>query len=740
MVKIGKANFNETSQKVLLENLVTQRTAELQKSQEAMLNLLEDLKEENKILRNTEKYYRTLIEKAPDGVVLIDKSGKMIYASPAARRLFGYGDNNSDDTYPDPNESTHPDDLPFVLETIQKILADPSLVSTIEYRFRTKDGNYKWVESTFSNHYNEPGIGSMVINFRDITDRKSIERGYKDRNQKLRALLDISNSLSATHDSPSLFQKIVNSIPLISQFRTSAIYTLHDDILILAATYPELPPGFPDKFRNAHLTDHTYAARVLETLKPIIEVDYLNAGISEAEREIAIARNLKSLIFLPLVHKEEKLGVLIVGSIDEIRTPTDLELDIFNILAKQASIEISETRLYEEKIKYLNSLEIEIEERRKTEKALQESEAKYRSIVNSSPNGMYFYILDHNGDLILTGANPAADRIIGIEHKSLIGKTITEAFPKLKNSNVPEMYRQIAEGVLKNQMFEIEYHEDQINGYFEVSAFNSGIRTITVEFSDISESKANEREIKKLNAELEKRVEERTSQLFEANKELEAFAYSISHDLRTPLRAINGFANILEQEYANQLDDEGKRICSIISGNALKLGNLVDGLLNFSRLSRTDLNKVQTDMRSMVVEVCDEIAEPVMKEKIVFEISENLHSAKADPLLIRQVWVNYLSNAIKFSLRNSNPVIRVESKPENGKIIYSVSDNGTGFDMQYADKLFRVFQRLHTDKEYEGTGIGLALAQRIVQRHNGKTWATSEPGKGATFFFSLPAK
>jgi signal transduction histidine kinase len=237
--------------------------------------------------------------------------------------------------------------------------------------------------------------------------------------------------------------------------------------------------------------------------------------------------------------------------------------------------------------------------------------------------------------------------------------------------------------------------------------------------------------------ELERRIHERTSQLEAANRELEAFTYSVSHDLRAPLRAIDGYTRILLEDYQQLLDAEGKRICSVISQGAHKMSDLIDDLLAFSRLGRAAINPSNIDMETLVKTIFQELTTAQSRKRISFQVDSVL-PAVGDPALLRQVWVNLVSNAIKFSSQQKRAVIKVHGENIENETVYSVQDNGVGFDMQYANKLFGVFQRLHSVKEFEGNGVGLALVQRVIHRHGGRVWAEGEISKGATFYFTLP--
>lgn len=225
-------------------------------------------------------------------------------------------------------------------------------------------------------------------------------------------------------------------------------------------------------------------------------------------------------------------------------------------------------------------------------------------------------------------------------------------------------------------------------------------------------------------------------QLLSVNKELEAFTYSVSHDLRAPLRAINGYAKILQEDYVDKLDPEGISSLEAIIKNSKRMGELIDDLLAFSRLGRKEIATSEINMLSLVNTVKEEELLGITN-KIIFDIKEIL-PANGQQVLIKQVWVNLISNAIKYSQNQAETIIEIGSYKKGNLIIYYVKDNGVGFDMQYYDKLFGVFQRLHSQQEFEGTGIGLAIVQKIINRHNGSVWATSKLNEGSCFYFSLP--
>jgi light-regulated signal transduction histidine kinase (bacteriophytochrome) len=248
--------------------------------------------------------------------------------------------------------------------------------------------------------------------------------------------------------------------------------------------------------------------------------------------------------------------------------------------------------------------------------------------------------------------------------------------------------------------------------------------------------------IEEINARLEsdEALRRRSGELDTALGELEGFSYTVAHDLRAPLRAIDGFANILQREYRSLLPQDGLRLLGTIRGNAQQMGMLIDDLLAFSRLGRQSLNLQMVNMNALVEGVIDSFAAQREARKIEITV-EDLHPCHGDPALLRQVWVNLLSNSVKFTRYQLAPVIEIGCTGATGKqIVYFVRDNGAGFDMAFANKLFGVFQRLHRPDEFEGTGVGLAIVQRVVQRHEGKVWARGVPDGGATFFFSIPAR
>jgi signal transduction histidine kinase len=254
----------------------------------------------------------------------------------------------------------------------------------------------------------------------------------------------------------------------------------------------------------------------------------------------------------------------------------------------------------------------------------------------------------------------------------------------------------------------------------------------------VSHQKSSEEEVRQLNAELEQRVRERTAQLEAAIKELEAFSYSVSHDLRAPLRHLTGFVNLLNKHAPEALDEKSRHYVTVISDSAIQMGRLIDDILSFSRMGRAEMTKTLVNMERLLKEVLKMFQQDLEGRDIAWGVGR-LPEVYGDPAMLRMVLVNLVSNAIKFTNRKPHATIEIGHIPDDaGEEVLYIKDNGAGFDMRYVDRLFGLFQRLHSMGEFEGTGLGLANIQRIIHRHGGRTWAEGAVGQGATFFFSLP--
>jgi light-regulated signal transduction histidine kinase (bacteriophytochrome) len=261
---------------------------------------------------------------------------------------------------------------------------------------------------------------------------------------------------------------------------------------------------------------------------------------------------------------------------------------------------------------------------------------------------------------------------------------------------------------------------------------------VVTSFSDVTERKRADAAIRTLHAELEERVRQRTRELDAVNQELEAFSYSVSHDLRAPLRAIGSFNRLLLEDHAAQLDDDGRRILERVQANAERMGRLIDDLLALSRVTRTALQRQPVNLSTIAREVAADLREAEPARQVDFSIAPDL-VVDGDPALLRVALENLLANAWKFTSKHATARIELGAAGSSGELVYFVRDDGAGFEMRFADRLFGAFQRLHSAADFEGSGIGLATVQRIVHRHGGRIWAEGAPEKGATFFFTLAA-
>ena len=255
---------------------------------------------------------------------------------------------------------------------------------------------------------------------------------------------------------------------------------------------------------------------------------------------------------------------------------------------------------------------------------------------------------------------------------------------------------------------------------------------------EVAERRHREQEIARLNAELEDRVRERTAELQEANKDLEAFTFSVSHDLRAPLRAVDGYCGIIFEDYADRLDEKGQHLLGVVRDSGQRMSKLIEDLLAFSRSARQQIQATQVDMGRLAEQAWAEICAAERDGAARFTVHP-MPAAQGDAALLMQVWINLIANARKYSGKRQGPVIDVSGELRDGETVYWVRDNGVGFDMRHYQKLFSVFQRLHSTSEFGGSGVGLAIVQRIVTRHGGRVWAEGRVDGGATFFFSLPA-
>ena len=383
---------------------------------------------------------------------------------------------------------------------------------------------------------------------------------------------------------------------------------------------------------------------------------------------------------------------------------------------------------------------VDISERNRQTAELRESEERFRLLIESVRDYAIF-MLDHEGHVVTW--NTGAERIKGYEAAEIVGKHFscfyTEADVR-KGAPMNELAMARGEGRYEAEGWRLRKDGSSflaqviITPLLDASGDLRGFAKVT---RDITEPRRAQQEILRLNVDLENRVRERTAQLEAANRELEAFSFSVSHDLRAPLRHIDGFAHMLKEDAA-QLDDQTRHHVDVIAESARRMGRLIDDLLAFSRLGRNALIKIRADMNALAQRALEE-ARGNQPNQAQITIG-SLPPACVDPSLMHQVWVNLLSNAFKYSAtRGSEARVELTGEACGAVSRYWVRDNGVGFDMRYAGKLFGVFQRLHTPQEFEGTGVGLAIVQRIVQRHGGRIWADAEPGKGAVFTIELPS-
>ncbi|MBE8970082.1 AAA family ATPase [Nostocales cyanobacterium LEGE 12452] len=471
---------------------------------------------------------------------------------------------------------------------------------------------------------------------------------------------------------------------------------------------------------------------VIRTQESIVLDNAAQLGNFQSEPWI-VHHQSKSILCATLLNQGKLTGIVLLENNLTTSAFTPERIEIFSLLSTQAAISIDNARLLKQQAELNESLRAEITERQRAEK----DRDRLITILEASTD--YIGMADPQGNILWnnTQANKLAEMPLNKDSALSIPNYHPQwALDLVQNEGIPTAVRD-GTWVGETALIDRDGREIPVSQLIIAHKASDGsLEYFSSVTRDISALKAAEAEVRQLNTELEERVIQRTAELQAANKALEAFSYSVSHDLRAPLRAIVGFSRMIQEDYGEQLDAEGNRYLEVVRDNAKRMGELIDDLLNLSRLDRKEMTRQPVFFNEIIQKVLSDLAPDLKGRQIEFAIAD-LPICHADPSLLKQVWINLLSNAIKYTRYKCPAYIQVGYEVMDGEEVYFIKDNGAGFNMRYADNLFGVFQRLHREQDFAGTGIGLAIVQRIIQRHGGHIWAEAAIDRGATFYFTL---
>jgi PAS domain S-box-containing protein len=681
-------------------------------------------------LRASEQAFRMLAENSPDVIVRYDRAGRRIYVNPEFERVNHLTAQQVLGKTPAELSTELKPKADVFTEELMSAMASGT-ITKIDLAWKKDGKQVCWFVRVVPEFDADGNVTSALTIWSDISERKQAEEDLQEQERFSQSLLRFSRSLERSQTYPEVVNAARDEVRNIIGYQNLWTYLLSEDkkyFKALVAGGPESEMVMSEE-GTARLTIE--GDRMLEQIAQAKEIVIIADAQTDplVNKEVVTRLGNRTIVNVPIILFDRHLGTVGMGTFGEegVRIPSAAEQRYLIALASHMAAALDR----------IHSLA----ERKKAEDDLRELNNDFVTLLENA--GDFIYFKDHDSRFRFCSQTLA--NVTGHDSwRDMRGKNDFEVFPEetahIYHEEEQPIFREGKTLLNKTDPYFDEQGKQRWVNTNKWPVFDENKKTVVGIFGisrDVTELKVAEDKIIELNRDLERRVAERTAQLEAVNQELESFSYSISHDLRTPLRAIDGFSHILLDDYAAKLDEEGKRLLNVVRDNTHRMGQLIDDILKFSRTGRVELTLSGIDMEQMAHAVFEELQSAVTGSKLQMEI-DPLPPARGDSAMMRQVFANLISNAIKFSSTRETPRIHVGATVKGDETVYYVRDNGVGFDMQYADKLFGVFQRLHSVNEFEGTGIGLAIVKRIVTRHGGRVWTDGKVNEGATIYFALP--